>query len=594
MPGKQDTSILIVDADESVAQKIGMALDGAGFKMGWCAFGPRELAATLSELQPDLVLAHAEFSSPQLSSLLTRLEAVGMPDLPIALLCRDLGEEAFVRPMKTSVVELLGEPFSPRLHVGRLRILLAELPERPGKLRGRGGPQELSGLVQHVTRARRTGGLVVGNQEEGTAFFLKGTLKSARHGTLNMQPALAAITRLELPWTFVEGVEGGGVVDMGEEMEIEQLEHGVPVRAAEGSNTAARLELERLAAPSPAPQPERPVARGVGTPAAALTLDPDAAKTPLLFVDDEAAVVKMLADYFGKKGYPVATASDGVEAMSLLSAHPFEAVIADLNMPRLDGWGLLRLLREDFRTREVPVALFSAQDNYRESLRLLHAGAQAYFPKTVKLAALESQVKEMLEPRRRFQRLISSEGAMAFDFGALGPQWIVKALTQANFDGEVEARDAWAAWRLWFEDGRLVQATAHMSTTTVSGDRALVPFLASKNAEGTLAHGSRPFDEGFAGHGTMATLARLVPWINDEQRRAREAELAKAKALTVQEDLYQLYLTVGPPAWMPIVRLLCEAKLPPAEVMARLQVTPMEVAAVVKDLLRRGVANLQA
>jgi hypothetical protein len=44
---------------------------------------------------------------------------------------------------------------------------------------------------------------------------------------------------------------------------------------------------------------------------------------------------------------------------------------------------------------------------------------------------------------------------------------------------------------------------------------------------------------------------------------------------------------------LPIARLLCESKLAPAEVIARLQVTPTEVAAVVKDLLRRQVAALQ-
>ena len=47
-------------------------------------------------------------------------------------------------------------------------------------------------------------------------------------------------------------------------------------------------------------------------------------------------------------------------------------------------------------------------------------------------------------------------------------------------------------------------------------------------------------------------------------------------------------------AWLPVARLLCEQRLTPAEVISRLQVTPMEVAAVVKDLLRRGVVSLQA
>jgi CheY-like chemotaxis protein len=274
-------------------------------------------------------------------------------------------------------------------------------------------------------------------------------------------------------------------------------------------------------------------------------------------------------------------------------AQPFDAVIADLNMPRLDGWGLLRLVREDFRTQELPVALFSAQDNYRESLRLLHAGAQAYFPKTLRLSSLEVQVRELLEPRRRFARLIASDGGISFDFAALGPLWSCRALAEGRFTGQLDARDSWATWRLWFDAGRLTQVSARLGATSLAGDRALAGFLTSRNAEGSLLRGSRAPDEGFSGQPTGATLDRLIPWLNDEQRKTREDQLAKARALTVNDDLYRLYLTVGPPAWLPMVRLLCESKLPPAEVIARLQVTPAEVAAVVKDLLRRGVAALQ-
>ena len=277
-------------------------------------------------------------------------------------------------------------------------------------------------------------------------------------------------------------------------------------------------------------------------------VDPEAARTPILFVDDDPAVVTMLSGYFSKKGYPVATAADGLEAMNLLTTRIFEVVIADLNMPRLDGWGLLRMVREDLRTHETPMALFSAQDNYRESLRLLHAGAQAYFPKTLRLSALEVQVRELCEPRRRFLRLIATDGGIEFNFGALGPQWTLRALTRRRLQRASSTRaTAWAHWRLWFDGGRLVQCTALMGATSLSGDRALAGFLTSKQAEGSLSRGTPAPDEGFAGHPTASTLARLVPWLNDEQKRAAEGQLARARALQVNEELYRLFITVGPP-----------------------------------------------
>ncbi len=564
--------ILIIDSDTQAAQKMGLALDSAGFPVTWCSFSPADVAEGLRDFRPELLLVHAELSSPQVTTLLARLEA---SPVPVALLCKDTADQRFASALRTGVVALLQEPFSARQHLKELTAISAGLPERTGELSGRGAGRELSEIVQHLMRTRRSGGLAVG--EEGRAFFVRGVLRAARLRELSMEAALSAMTRANTSWTYTEGADGPSalVEFMGEE-EPPYVVSKTPQPAAP-------------AAPSP-PLPEQ----GAAVPAAVTPLDPEAARTPILFVDDDPAVVTMLSGYFSKKGYPVATAADGLEAMALLTTRNFEMVIADLNMPRLDGWGLLRLVREDLRSHETPIALFSAQDNYRESLRLLHAGAQAYFPKTLRLSALEVQVRELCEPRRRFLRLLSTDGGIQFSFGSLGPQWTLRALAAHAYSGQLDARDSWAHWRSWFEGGRLVQCSSMIGTTSLSGDRALAGFLTSKQAEGSLSRGTPPPDEGFARHPTASTLARLVPWLNEEQKRAAEGQLARARALQVNEDLYRLFLTVGPLEWQPMVRMLCEEKLTPAEVIARLSVTPMQVAAVVRELLRRGVASLQA
>lgn len=574
--------VLIVDADTAIAQKIGLTLDSAGFPVAWCSFSPSDVLEQLRDFRPSVLLVHAELASPQLATLLARLEAT---PVPVAVLCRDVSDERFVKHLRSGVVELLQDPFSARLHLSRLKNLEGELAGRSGEISGRGG-RELGDFAQHLMRTRRTGGLSIG--DEGRAFFVRGVLKAARLREHTMQAALAAMTREPGAWTFSEGADGtSGLVDfMGEEAPfvITNREFGEVKVQASQPVASDEFEVERSTSAA------MPVA--AATPP--VVVDEQAAKTPILFVDDDPTVVLMLSNYLSKKGYPVTTANDGLEAMALLTTRSFEVVIADLNMPRLDGWGLLRMVREDLRTHETPVALFSAQDNYRESLRLVQAGAQAYFPKTIKLSALELQVRELCEPRRRFTRLINSDGGIEFDFSALGPQWVLKALTISGYSGQVDVRDSWAAWRLWFERGRLVQCTARMSTSGLSGDRALASYLTSKQASGSLSKGTPSPEEGFAGQSTAATLSRLVPWLNDEQKRVSESELARARALAVNDELYRLFVNVGPPAWQPMVRMLCEQKLTPAEVIARLGVTPMEVAAVVKELLRRGVVSAQA
>lgn len=570
--------ILIIDADTAAAQKVGLALDGAGFPVTWCSFSPGDVAEGLRDFRPELLLVHAELASPQVATLLARLEA---SPVPVALLCKDTADQRFVNSLRSGVIAQLQEPFSARQHVKELFAIIDGLPERTGELSGRGAGRELIEIVQHLMRTRRSGGLALG--EDGRAFFVRGVLRAARLRDLTMEAALSAMTRANTSWIFSEGADASSalVEFMGEEE--------APYVVSKTSRASAPTPFSPVQT-----EPPSPAAFIEAVPAAAPVNDPEAARTPILFVDDDPAVVTMLSGYFSKKGYPVATASDGVEAMHLLTTRSFEMVIADLNMPRLDGWGLLRMVREDLRSHETPIALFSAQDNYRESLRLLHAGAQAYFPKTLRLSALEVQVRELCDPRRRFLRLLPTDGGIQFNFGSLGPQWTLRALTVSGYSGQLDARDSWAHWRVWFEGGRLVQCTSMIGTTSLSGDRALAGFLTSKQAEGSLSRGTPALDEGFAGHPTASTLTRLVPWLNEEQKRAAEGQLARAKALQVNEDLYRLFLTVGPLEWQPMVRMLCEQKLTPAEVITRLQVTPMQVAAVVRELLRRGVASLQS
>jgi DNA-binding response OmpR family regulator len=584
---------------------MGLAIDSAGFEVAWSSFSPSEIADFLRDFKPNILFVHAELSSSQVSTLLARLDGAGASKIPLVMLCKDVSDGVFVTQLKSGVVEMMAEPFNARLYTQRLKLLSAEIELRKGEIKGSGKANELGSVVHHIMRTRRSGALMVGTSTD-RAFFVRGVLKHAECGALQQQAALAALTRLNKPWVFIEGADANTVHADVTSVESDDMRIAAtppPTRQSATSLPAVLgvphpTHVKTHEAPSQSATNLKSVATAVSWSATlaspSASVDAEAGNTPLLFVDDDPSVVQMLHNYFSKKGYPCAIAGDGVEALARLAQTQFEMVIADLNMPRLDGWGLLKMVREDFRTHEVPVALFSAHDSYREGLRLTQSGAQAYFPKTLKLTSLEMQLKELLEPRRRFTRLISSEGGIHFNFSQLGVQWVLRALAKMQFSGQLDARDPWAAWRLWFVAGRLTQASARIQSVELSGDRALCAFLASKQCEGSLSRENEPVEEGFARHPTESTLQRLVPWMNDEQSRTRESELMKAKALSINPEIYGLYLTITPPQWTDMVRLLCESRATPAEVISQLHVSPQEVATVVKDLIRRGVASLQS
>ncbi len=608
--------ILVIDTGPP-SNQVAEAFGGAG-AMALLA-EPTRVGAMLTASAPSLVLAHAEVGSEQVASLLSVLAGSPRP-APLVLVCNDTREAGPVQRFRSGLVELLKAPFNARLHAPRLLQLLAELPMRPGGMKGRGTGPELASLVAHLERTRRSGMLLVseGSEDEGRVLLLNGQLKSARWGSVQGPAVLSAWARLggPVPWSFNEGQGGAdGIVDLeqGDEPfvltgrsgeEVGMVGRFAPPREPPAFQPpvpppAPSFVAPAFLAPAPAPLPVAPPARP-SAPAPVMpppaTPEQDAANTAeaaILFVDDDATLGQMFATYFTKRGYPVTVARDGVEAMQLLVTHAFEVVIADLNMPRLDGWGLLKEIRDDFRTREAVVALFSCQDDYRESLRAVHSGAQAYYPKTLKLSALEGQVRELLEPRRRFRRLLDAMQPVTVPLSSLGARWVLQTVAACGQTCTLDATDGWTQWRFVFHLGRMMQARAKMGARSIDGKRALMTFLSNRGAEGSIAFGGVPPTDEHPGQTLQALLAEVVAELNEEQKRLRAEALREATKLDVDQDLYRLYVQVGPEGWMPIVRALCEEQLGPREVMAKLSAAPHEVAAVLSDLMRRRVVALR-
>jgi two-component system response regulator MprA len=78
----------------------------------------------------------------------------------------------------------------------------------------------------------------------------------------------------------------------------------------------------------------------------------------VLVVDDEPAIRETVATLLEEEGYRVRRAKDGVEALSTLAGDGIDLILADINMPRLDGATLVRKLRG--RGNRIPIVLMSA------------------------------------------------------------------------------------------------------------------------------------------------------------------------------------------------------------------------------------------
>ncbi|HZI19347.1 MAG TPA: response regulator [Pyrinomonadaceae bacterium] len=108
--------------------------------------------------------------------------------------------------------------------------------------------------------------------------------------------------------------------------------------------------------------------------------------------DDNRELLRLMLEV---EGYAIREARNGLEALEMARAERPALALLDLSMPALDGWGLLRELRADERTRLIPCVAVTAFAADQDRQRALAAGFDAYISKPFR-------AKELLELVRRF------------------------------------------------------------------------------------------------------------------------------------------------------------------------------------------------
>jgi diguanylate cyclase (GGDEF)-like protein len=121
-------------------------------------------------------------------------------------------------------------------------------------------------------------------------------------------------------------------------------------------------------------------------------------KSNILVVDDNIDKLTLLETALTQAGYNVRTALDGVEAIALVESYQPDLVITDVMMPRMDGYELAQKLREDPRTKFIPVIMQTAAgQNKGDTRRASQAGALGYITDPTDLELLLARTKTLLE-----------------------------------------------------------------------------------------------------------------------------------------------------------------------------------------------------
>jgi DNA-binding response OmpR family regulator len=124
--------------------------------------------------------------------------------------------------------------------------------------------------------------------------------------------------------------------------------------------------------------------------------DPLIPDAPILVVDDDAKIVRLVRTYLERDGFKVVTASDGPGALDAIETHAPALVVLDLMLPELDGRAVIRAVRRDDEAGRTPILVLSARSSTIDRIAGLEDGADDYLPKPFSPAELVLRVKSIL------------------------------------------------------------------------------------------------------------------------------------------------------------------------------------------------------
>ncbi len=200
-----------------------------------------------------------------------------------------------------------------------------------------------------------------------------------------------------------------GTTDIEELLRVvEPPLESVEERDRNGRLSAAPAAAPRTRTPAPAPAVVRTATPRAGQsflPAEVLELVDDSAHGPttkgprhtVLLVEDEEPLRLVLRDLLEREGYTIVEASDGIQALDEIDRSAPDAIVLDLNLPRLDGYGVLSHIRARAATSSLPVLVLTARADEDNEVRVFEIGANDFITKPFRPRALSARLKALIK-----------------------------------------------------------------------------------------------------------------------------------------------------------------------------------------------------
>jgi two-component system, OmpR family, response regulator len=162
--------------------------------------------------------------------------------------------------------------------------------------------------------------------------------------------------------------------------------------------------------------------------------DPTIPAAPILVVDDDAKIVRLVRTYLERDGFSVVTAADGPAALDAIETHAPALVVLDLMLPGLDGRAVIRAVRRDAEAGRTPIIILSARSSTIDRIAGLEDGADDYLPKPFSFA-------ELLARLRALARRGTAERPVALEVGDLRLDPATRQVWRGETEIELSGRE---------------------------------------------------------------------------------------------------------------------------------------------------------
>lgn len=123
----------------------------------------------------------------------------------------------------------------------------------------------------------------------------------------------------------------------------------------------------------------------------------------ILLAEDDEGTRLAVRDYLELEGYCVVLAEDGAKALALVNDYQPQLLVTDVEMPRMDGYSLVRTVRQNPIFRLLPVIFLTAHNETADRIRGYQLGCDAYLPKPFELREIGAVVRNLLERSQLMQ-----------------------------------------------------------------------------------------------------------------------------------------------------------------------------------------------